>query len=62
MIYYFINMTVTEKMWCAFFVILGVCLIIGAIDAILEHFERKREKERRALKSYGVSIRPGRRY
>lgn len=62
MIYYLINMTPVEKMWCAFFVILGVCLIIGVIDAILERFERKREMERRALKRYGVSIRPGRRY
>lgn len=62
MIYYLINMTPEEKLWCAFFLLLGICLIIGVIDAICEHFERKREKERRALKRYGVSIRPGRRY
>lgn len=59
-------MTANEFFWRVFFwlVVVGVVIlaITAVLDKIAERIDRKREKERRALKHYDAPIRPTRRY
>lgn len=64
--FYLLNMTATEWGWrvCFWIVIVGVVLSVigGVIEEIVLRHERKKEKQRRACRRYGVPIRPTRRY